>query len=101
MTRTRAAAALAATFLTLPALAQTAQAETVDLATVKCSELATMKPDDADFMFAWLLGYTGGQTGTTTLDLTEMGTIGTDIGEYCSKNPDVGLLSAATTVMTE
>lgn len=91
-----AAAALAATFLTLPA-----HAETVDLATVKCSELATMKQDDADFMFAWLLGYAGGQTGTTTIDLGSMDAIGTDIGNYCAKNPDVGLLSAATEVMTE
>ncbi len=101
MKRTLAAAALAATLLTLPALTRPAQAETVDLATVKCSELATMKQEDADFMFAWLLGYAGGQTGTTTIDLASMGSIGTDIGEYCAKNPEVGLLSAATAVMTE
>lgn len=101
MKRTMSAAALAACFLALPALGLPAQAETVDLATVKCSELASMKQDDADFMFAWLLGYAGGQTGTTTIDLGAMGTIGTEIGEYCAKNPEVGLLSAATAVMTQ
>jgi acid stress chaperone HdeB len=101
MKRTMAAAALAATLLALPVLDLPANAETVDLATVKCSELASMKQDDADFMFAWLLGYAGGQTGTTTIDLETMGSVGTEIGEYCAQNPDVGLLSAATAVMTE
>ena len=96
MTRTLAASAIAALFLTVPA-----QAETVDLATVKCSELADMKADDASFMFAWMLGYAGGQTGTTTLDLSAMEAVGTDIGEYCAANPEVGLLSAATEVMSQ
>lgn len=96
MTRTLAAAAIAALFLTVPA-----KAETVDLATVKCSELADMKPDDASFMFAWMLGYSGGQTGTTTLELTSMEAVGTEIGEYCAANPEVGLLSAATEVMSQ
>jgi acid stress chaperone HdeB len=97
----RAAAALAATLLALPTLDLAAHAETVDMATVKCSELATMKQDGADFMFAWLLGYAGGQTGTTTIDLGSMDEIGTEIGEYCAKNPEVGLLSAATAIMTD
>ena len=96
MTRTLAAAAIAALFLTVPA-----QAETVDLATVKCSELADMKADDASFMFAWMLGYTGGQTGTTTIDLSSMDAVGQSIGEYCAANPEVGLLSAATEVMSQ
>lgn len=101
MKRILAAVALAATCLTLPVLTLSARAETVDLATVKCSELATMKEEDASFMFAWLLGYAGGQSSTTTIDLSTVDTIGTDIGEYCGKNPDVGLLSAATAVLSQ
>jgi acid stress chaperone HdeB len=96
MTRTLTAAAIAALFLSAPA-----HAETVDLATVKCSELASMKADDAGFMFAWLLGYSGGQTGTTTIDLSSMDAVGQEIGEYCAANPEVGLLSAATEVMSQ
>jgi hypothetical protein len=60
-----------------------------------------MKDEDAGFMFAWLLGYAGGQSGTTTIDLSSMDSIGQDIGEYCAANPDVGLLSAATDVMSQ
>jgi acid stress chaperone HdeB len=96
MTRNLVAAAIAAIAFSLPA-----QAETVDLATVKCSELATMDQEAANFMFAWLLGYTGGQAGVTTLDLADMDSIGEDIGKYCAANPDVGLVSATLDVMTE
>lgn len=96
MTRTLAATALAVLAFTLPV-----RAETVDLATVKCSELATMKPEEATFMFSWLLGYSSGQAGTTTMDLSAMESIGTKIGEYCGANPDVGLLSATTTILSE
>ena len=96
MKRILAAAALAAALNATPA-----SAETIDLATVKCSELATMNENDASFLFTWLLGYAGGQAGSTTMDLTQMESLGTKIGEYCGANPDVGILSAATTVMAE
>jgi acid stress chaperone HdeB len=95
MTRILAFIMMSAFLIPLPA-----EAETVDLATVKCSELADMKAEDASFMFAWMLGYAGGQTSTTTLDLSGMDALGNDIGEYCAANPDVGLLSAATEVMS-
>ena len=96
MKRTLAAAAFAALAFSVPA-----HAETIDLATVKCSELATMDEQGATFMFTWLLGYASGQAGTTTMDLSAMESLGTQIGEYCGKNPDVGLLSAATQVMSQ
>ena len=96
MKRILAAAAIAALSFSIPATA-----ETIDLATVKCAELSMMKQDEATFLFTWLLGYAGGQAGTTTMDLTEMESIGTKIGEYCAGNPDVGILSAASEVMGE
>lgn len=96
MKRTLAAAVIAAIGFSIPA-----QAETIDLATVKCSELGTMDEQGATFMFTWLLGYASGQAGTTTMDLSAMESLGTKIGEYCAKNPEVGLLSAATEVMSE
>jgi acid stress chaperone HdeB len=78
-----------------------ARAETVDLATVKCSDLANLAEQESTFMFTWLLGYLGGQAGSTTLDLDAMESAGTKIGQYCAANPDVGLLSAAQEVMSE
>ena len=96
MKRTLAAAAITALSFSMPATA-----ETIDLATVKCAELSTMKQDEAAFLFIWLLGYAGGQAGTTTMDLSEMESTGTKIGEYCAINPDVGILSVASEVMGE
>ena len=90
------AALLAVLLAPLPA-----QAETIDLATVKCSELATMQDSDGTFLFTWLLGYQAGQAGTTTMDLSAMESIGKKIGEYCAANPDVGVLAASTAAMSE
>ncbi len=72
-----------------------ATADTVDVATVKCSDLAGMGQEEGTFLFVWILGYLGGQAGATTLDLSEMESFGKSVGEYCAANPDVGVLSAA------
>jgi len=82
-------------------LPHAAHAEVLDVATVKCSELSGMSDEDGSFLFAWLLGYAGGQAGITTLDLDDMENIGKEIGDYCAANPDVGVLSATSEVMTE
>ncbi len=96
MQRTLAAAAISALAFAMPAAA-----ETVDMATVKCAELETMKEDEVNFMFSWLLGYAGGQASDTTIDLGSMDSVGKSIGEYCAENPDVGLVSAVTYVLSE
>ena len=75
--------------------ASAAAAETMDMATVKCSELAGMSESDGSFMFTWLLGYAGGQSGDTTIDVSALEAAVKDIGTYCAANPDAGLLSAA------
>jgi acid stress chaperone HdeB len=78
-----------------------AKAEVIDLATVKCSELATMSETDGTFLFSWLLGYMGGKNDKTTMDLSAMESSGEAIGKYCATNPDVGVLTAAGEVLGE
>lgn len=80
--------------LLVTASALPARAEVIDLATVKCSDLASMSPEDSSFFFTWVHGYYGGQAGDTTMDLDAMEAAGTAIGEYCGANPDVGVLAA-------
>jgi acid stress chaperone HdeB len=92
---------LAAALMAASLMPATAQAETIDLATVKCAELASMDESASTFMFTWLLGYQSGAAGTTTMDLSAMESLGTQIGEYCGANPDVGLLAASTEVMSQ
>jgi acid stress chaperone HdeB len=80
--------------LLLAATTLPAKAEVIDLATVKCSDLADMSAEDSTFFFTWVHGYFGGQAGDTTMDLGAMEAAGTAIGEYCGANPDVGVLTA-------
>ncbi len=94
MKRILGTALLTAFILTPPA-----NAEVIDLATVKCSELATMDNEAGTFLFTWLLGYQSGTAGTTTMDIGAMDQLGKSIGEYCGANPDVGILAASTEVM--
>ncbi len=72
----------------------TAQAEVIDVSTIKCSEIGTMKQDEASYLFMWLHGYFGGQVGDTTIDLGAMEDAGKAIGEKCAANPDLGLMTA-------
>lgn len=85
----------------LAAFATGARAEVIDLATVKCSDLATMSDEDGTFFFVWLHGYFGGKAGDTTMDLSAMEAAGKTIGEFCAANPDVGVLSAAQQALGE
>ena len=92
---------LFAASLLLAANCALAKAEVIDLATVKCSELATMSETDGTFLFSWLLGYMGGKNDKTTMDLADMESSGEEIGKYCAANPDVGVLTAASEVLGE
>lgn len=87
--------------LMLMAMAPSARAEVIDLATIKCSDLATMSDEDGTLFFVWLHGYFGGKAGDTTMDLSAMEAAGKTIGEFCAQNPDVGVLSAAQQALGE
>jgi acid stress chaperone HdeB len=92
---------LFAAVLMLAASHTSVKAEVIDLATVKCSELATMTESDGTFLFSWLLGYMGGKNDKTTMDLSAMESSGEEIGKYCATNPEVGVLTAAAEVLGE
>ena len=83
------------------AFVSSANAETIDLATVKCSDLASMSDEDGAYFFVWLHGYFGGEAGDTTMDLSGIEAAGKVIGEYCAANPDVGVISAARQALGE
>ena len=86
--------ALAALALLASTALTAARAEVIDLATIKCSDLATMKEEEGSYLMIWIHGYFSGQAGSTTMDVDAMATDGKAIGEYCAANPDVGVLSA-------
>jgi acid stress chaperone HdeB len=70
------------------------KAEVIDVSTVKCADLATMKEDEISYLLIWLHGYYGGKAGDTTIDLASLESSGGAIGEKCGANPELGLMTA-------
>ncbi|MFO1082737.1 MAG: HdeA/HdeB family chaperone [Reyranellaceae bacterium] len=81
------------------ALAAPARAEVVDMASITCGDLKTMKDDDAGAILLWLHGYYAGRNEETRFDLKEFEKAAKKIGSYCAKNAKVTLLSAAKDAM--
>ena len=71
-----------------------ARAEVMDVSTITCAEVQKMSPEEASYVMMWLHGYYGGSAGDTTIDMAALETSATMIGETCSANPDLGLMTA-------
>jgi acid stress chaperone HdeB len=71
----------------------TAQAEVIDLSTVKCADIAKMSDEEASYMMIWLHGYFGGKAGDTTMDTDSFEAAGKEIGTACGENPELGLMT--------
>ena len=63
-----------------------AQAEVIDLSTVKCADIAKMIEEEGSYLMIWLHGYYGGKAGDTTLDTAAFEEAGKAIGEKCGEN---------------
>lgn len=87
--------ALAAGLLVITSLPASlpAQAEVIDLSTIKCSDIAKMNTDEGSYLMVWLHGYYGGKAGDTTMDTESFEAAGKDIGEACAQNPELGLMT--------
>lgn len=72
----------------------TAKAETMDVSTIKCSDLAKISKEDMSYILIWAAGYEAGKTETPTLDISGMAKWGEAIGKKCGANGDLGLLTA-------
>lgn len=77
------------------------QAETVDVSTLKCSELVAMNTEEGGSILLWLHGYYGGQSNDTTIDLDAFEAIGTAIGEKCGAEPELGVMTAIKQITDE
>jgi acid stress chaperone HdeB len=77
----------------LLAAAPIAQAEVIDLSTIKCADIAKMTDDEGSYLMIWLHGYYGGKAGDTTMDTDSFEESGKAIGEVCGENPELGLMT--------
>lgn len=83
-----AALAVIVAFSALPA-----SAETLDIATIKCSDIADAKPDELGVILAWIDGYLGGIADDTRLDMDRFNSNADAAAKACEEDPNAGLLT--------
>jgi hypothetical protein len=87
-------AILAAAILVMVGLSSaSAMAETIDISTLKCSDIASMKPEEAAMILAWIDGYLGGQADDTRLDIDRFNDNADAAAKACGDEPDTGILT--------
>lgn len=85
-----AASLLAGTLLGVGA----SSADVIDLSTWKCSQFINADKDTVGIVLAWLDGYYQDEDAPPIIDKEHFVGNAKKIGEFCAKNPDVGLITA-------
>jgi acid stress chaperone HdeB len=85
---------VAATFV-----AAAANAQTVDLATIKCKDFSELPKETVYAITTWLDGYYTDEEDPAVVDLEKLKGKSEKLGAYCAANPRVGLMTAAESVM--
>lgn len=83
----------AATASLIVLMALPASAQTLDIATLKCSDVASMEADEVGLVLAWIDGYLGGRADDTRFDISRFEDNGEAAAKACEKDPDAGLLT--------
>lgn len=72
-----------------------AQAQRLDVSTVKCKEFLAGTTENIAFIMMWLQGYYSAEDASPIIDFDKMKADGIKIAEYCAKHPDDSLITAA------
>jgi acid stress chaperone HdeB len=75
------------------------EAQVVDMSTITCADFSGRPADQMANIMFWLEGYYTEDDNPTTIDFAEFKSTLEKLLAYCSKNPTVGLLTAADEVM--
>lgn len=70
-----------------------ASAETLDISTLKCSDIIEMSPEEGGILLAWIDGYFGGRADDTRFDLDRFNSNAEEAGKACQADPNAGLLT--------
>jgi acid stress chaperone HdeB len=92
--KTFVTALLAALLLGAPARAQV-----VNLSTITCKDFLANSKDKIDLIAMWLDGYYTDDDVPAVVDFGKMREKAAKLGDYCAKNPSVGLTTAAEQIM--
>ena len=89
--------------MTAAAIAATApaQAQQLDLATVRCKEFSDSTKENTGLIVMWLQGYYSEENVPPVVDFDKMKVNGGKVGEYCCKFPGHSVITAADKVMRQ
>ncbi len=68
---------------------------TIDMKASTCKDIDELDEESAPFFLIWIDGYLSGVSGDTTFSTKEFKRFVDELGKFCTKNPDTGLLDAA------
>ena len=71
------------------------QAQQLDMSTVKCRDFVTSSKENIALMLMWLQGYYSDQDASPIIDFDQMQKDAAKLGDYCAKNPDHSVITAA------
>jgi acid stress chaperone HdeB len=77
----------------MPALP--ASSQVLDLSTITCKAFFESSGSNISHTLAWLDAYYRDEDSPAVIDFDKMKADGQKLGEYCAKNPSVGLITAA------
>jgi acid stress chaperone HdeB len=83
------------------AVAAPAQAQKLDLSTVTCKQFLESGKENISLILMWLAGYYSDEDDPPIVDFDKMKTDAEKLGEYCGKNPTMGVITAAEEVLSK
>ena len=72
-----------------------AHAQQLDMATVKCRDFVSSSKENIALMLMWLQGYYSDEDTSPIVDFDKMKKDAQMLREYCDKNPDHSVITAA------
>jgi hypothetical protein len=84
----------AASVATLAVAPAPTHADPVDMSTITCAQLMSMKQDEISFILTWVQGYMAGMQEETSMDPDALGKSVTDTVAYCQENQEMSVMNA-------
>ena len=82
------------TIAILATTAFAARAEVLDLSTMTCAKFQASSKDDIGIILTWLDGYYRNENDPPVIDTDKFVARAKKLGEFCSANPSIGLITA-------
>lgn len=70
-------------------------AQKLDVSTVKCNDFVSSGAENIAMILMWLQGYFSEEDASPIVDFDKLGKDANLIGEYCAKNPEHSVITAA------